>query len=50
MSSIRDQHILQAIADLTAGRFESIRAVAKAYNLVESTLRRRYQTKTVSYS
>ena len=50
MSSIRESHIQHAIQDLTVGRFESIRATAKAYNLVESTLRRRYQNKSVSYS
>ena len=50
MSSIRESHIQHAIQDLTVGRFESIRAAAKAYDLVESTLRRRYQKKSMSYS
>ena len=50
MSSIRESHIQHAIQNLTVGRFESIRAAAKAYDLVESTLRRRYQKKSMSYS
>ena len=45
MSSIHDSSLLQAVADLTEGRYPSIRAAATAYGVPESTLRNRYHNK-----
>ena len=46
MASIQEEHIQQALSDLQQGQFSSVRAAARAYNLTESTLRRRHHGKT----
>ena len=46
MRQINERAIQQALTDLQDGRFPSVRAAAKAYDLVESTLRRRRHGQT----
>jgi hypothetical protein len=45
MPSTHDDALSQAVADLIEGRYPSVRAVAKAYRVLESTLRNRYYNK-----
>ena len=48
MPSIHDNALAQAVADLTEGRYPSIRAAAKAYSVPKSTLRNRYHNKSTT--
>jgi Tc5 transposase DNA-binding domain/helix-turn-helix, Psq domain len=48
MPRVNEATIQQALADLASGAFSSVNAAAKAYNLTESTLRRRYHGTTTS--
>ena len=48
MPSIHNNTLAQAVADLTEGRYPSIRAAAKAYSVSESTLRNRYHNKSTT--
>ena len=50
MPAINEAQVQQALNDLRHGVFPSIRATAKAYNLTESTLRRRKNGQTVTRS
>jgi hypothetical protein len=48
MPQANEVTIQQALADLASGAFSSVNATAKAYNLTESTLRRRFRGVTTS--